>query len=144
MINLDYMCMKHAQMIANSVETSDSKNIKDLERNLRKALGVLKEDGVYAMFLWLESKDKNNIRTNLTNFLNDDYDSIKIREYLLGKDEKFQTKFDDFCGDLKTVAEDIDKLLFMKKILERTLIYSLHHVKVKAGEWYVERYCSFV
>ncbi|HOQ37985.1 MAG TPA: hypothetical protein PLR73_09790 [Acetivibrio sp.] len=51
MINLDYMCMKHAQMIANSVETSDSKNIKDLERNLRKALGVLKEDGVYAMFL---------------------------------------------------------------------------------------------
>jgi hypothetical protein len=43
--------MKHAQMIANSVETSDSKNIKDLERNLRKALGVLKEDGVYAMFL---------------------------------------------------------------------------------------------
>jgi len=129
--------MEHAQKIVNSVETSDSKNIKNLERNLRKALGVLKEDGVYAMFLWLESKDKNNIRTNLTNFLNydnDDYDDIKICEYLLGKDKKFQTEFDGFCEDLKTVAEDIDKLLFMKKILERTLVYSLYHVKVKAGE----------
>lgn len=126
--------MKHAQMIANSAGTSDSKNLKNLERNLRKALGVLKEDGVYAMFLWLESKDKNNIRTNLTNFLNCDHDSIKICEYLLGKDRKFQTEFDGFCEDLKTVAEDIDKLLFMKKILERTLVYSLYHVKVKAGE----------
>jgi len=126
--------MKHAQTIANSAETSDSKNIKDLERNLRKALGVLKEDGVYAMFLWLESKDKNNIRTNLTNFLNYDHDSIKICEYLLGKGKEFQTEFNGFCEDLKTVAEDIDKLLFMKKVLERTLVYSLYHVKVKAGE----------
>lgn len=134
MINLDYMCMEHAQKIVNSVETSDSKNIKNLERNLRKALGVLKEDGVYAMFLWLESKDKNNIRTNLTSFLNCDHNSIKIYEYLLGKGEKFRTEFNGFCEDLKTVAEDIDKLLFMKRILERTLVYSLYHVKVKAGE----------
>ena len=133
MINMDYICMKHAQMIVNSVETSDSKNIKDLERNLRKALGVLKEDGVYAMFLWLESKAENT-RRNLISLLNEDYDGVKIHEYLLGKDKKFETKFDDFCGDLKTVAKDIDKLLFMKKILERTLIYSLHHAKVKAGE----------
>jgi len=125
--------MKHAQTIANSVEITDSKKAKELERNLRKALGVLKEDGVYAMFLWLEDKAKDT-RANLTSLLNEDDGGIKMHEYLLGNGKRFETCFNKFCENLKTVAQDIDKLLFMKKILERTLIYSLHHVKVKAGE----------
>jgi len=125
--------MKHAQTIANSVEITDSKKAKELERNLRKALGILKEDGVYAMFLWLEDKAKDT-RINLTGLLNEDDGSIKIHECLLSNGKRFETGFDKFCENLKIVAQDIDKLLFMKKILERTLIYSLHHVKVKAGE----------
>ncbi|MDK2801147.1 MAG: hypothetical protein PWQ70_2766 [Clostridiales bacterium] len=133
MINLDYICMKHAQTIANSVEMTDSKKAKELERNLRKALGILKEDGVYAMFLWLEDKAKETV-SNLTSLLNEDDGNIKIYEYLLNNGKRFETDFDKFCENLKIVAQDIDKLLFMKKILERTLIYSLHHVKVKAGE----------
>jgi len=133
MINLDYICMKHAQTIANSVEMTDSKKAKELERNLRKALGILKEDGVYAMFLWLEDKARET-RTNLTSLLNEYDGNIKIHEYLLNNGKRFETDFDKFCENLKIVAQDIDKLLFMKKILERTLIYSLHHVKVKAGE----------
>lgn len=133
MINLDYICMKHAQTIANSVEMTDSKKAKELERNLRKALGILKEDGVYAMFLWLEDKAKETV-SNLTSLLNEDDGNIKIYEYLLNNGKKFETDFDKLCENLKIVAQNIDKLLFMKKILERTLIYSLHHVKVKAGE----------
>lgn len=133
MINLDYICMKHAQTIANSVEMTDSKKAKELERKLRKALGILKEDGVYAMFLWLEDKAKETV-SNLTSLLNEDDGNIKIYEYLLNNGKRFETDFDKFCENLKIVAQDIDKLLFMKKILERTLIYSLHHVKVKAGE----------
>lgn len=133
MINLDYICMKHAQTIANSVEMTDSKKAKELERNLRKALGILKEDGVYAMFLWLEDKAKETV-SNLTSLLNEDDGNIKIHEYLLSNGKRFETDFDKFCENLKIVAQDIDKFLFMKKILERTLIYSLHHIKVKAGE----------
>jgi len=126
MLNLDYKCMKCAQEIS---KISDS-------NNLRKALGVLQEDGVYAMFLWLE-KNANNVRKELTNFLNEGGDNkIKIKKYLLGDDKKFRDEFDEFCKDLLEVAQNIDKLLFMKKLLERALTYALYHAK--AGEKDVE------
>ncbi len=123
MTNLDYICIKHAQEIS-KIQSSN------LENNLRKALGVLQEDGVYAMFLWLEDKDKDKeTRKKLIYLLNDD----KIKKYFL--DTGFSEEFSDFCGELQEVAKDIDKLFFMKKILERTLTYALYHAKVgKNGE----------
>ena len=135
MLNLDYKCMEYAQKIIDSIDKSDKKKIKELENNLRKALGVLQEDGVYAMFLWLE-KNASNVRKELVKFLNDedeedkDRNKIKIRKYLLNDDKKFREEFDKFCEDLQKVATDIDKLLFMKKLLERTLTYALYHAKI--------------
>ena len=117
MQNLDYKCMKYGQDIAKQGD----KNI------LRKSLGVLQEDGVYAMFLWLEDKDKERkIRNILTKLLNDS----EIKEFLLGASSTFEKEFNKFCENLQKVAKDIDKLLFMKKILERTLTYALYHAKI--------------
>lgn len=125
MLNLDYECMKHAQKIS---EIGGA----DLENNLRKALGVLREDGVYAMFLWLENKDKN-IRKRLVDLLNES----GIRKYFLnGSDNFSEEDFGRFCEKLKEALRDIDKLLFMKKLLERTLIYALYHAEI--GEENVE------
>ena len=128
MLNLDYICMKHAQEINKS-------QISNLENILRKALGVLQEDGVYAMFLWLEDKDKE-ARNKIIELLNSD----KIKKYFFDNNstKQFSENFSEFCKELQNVAEDIDKLFFMKKILERTLTYALYHAKVgkndKAGE----------
>jgi len=120
-LNLDYRCMESAQEIS---KIGDS----NLENNLRKALGVLQEDGVYAMFLWLEDKDKTNrIRKKLTKLLNEE----EIRKYLLNNSNNFPEDFTDFCIKLREVAQDIDRLLFMKKLLERTLTYALYHSKNK-------------
>ena len=127
MYNLDYGCMKCAQSIINS-----SKKLKTLENDLKKAIGVLQEDGVYAMFLWLESKDKA-IRLRLIKLLNES----EIKMYLLNDSEKFDDDFTKFCENLMEVAKDIDKLFFMKKILERTLTYALYHAKT--GEKDVEK-----
>lgn len=103
MLNLDYKCMECAQKIS---RISDS----NLENNLRKALGVLQEDGVYAMFLWLEEKDKEkNIRKNLISLLNDS----EIKKHLLNDKDKFEENFSEFCQKLGEVAKDIDRLLFM-------------------------------
>ncbi len=125
MINLDYECMKCAQNIINH-DKSDNKKFKELKNNLRKALGVLQEDGVYAMFLWLEDKDKEKIiRKKLIELLNES----KIRENLLSGSDKFPEDFSKFCEKLREVAQDIDKLLFVKKLLERTLTYALYHAK---------------
>lgn len=130
MLNLDYECMKYAQKIINSIDKSDNKKVKELENNLRKALGVLQEDGIYAMFLWLE-KNASNIRKELIKFLNeeDDETHIKLSRYFL-KDKDFSQEADKFYKNLYEVAKDIDKLLFMKKLLERTLTYALHHAKI--------------
>lgn len=120
MLNLDYRCMEYGQKIG---KISDSK----LENNLRKALGVLQEDGVYAMFLWLE-KNASRVREKLVEFFNEEG---KLSKYFLESKESFSQDFDEFCNDLREVAKDIDKLLFMKKLLERTLTYALYHAKAK-------------
>lgn len=123
MINLDYLCADIGQKIGEETD----KTI------LQKALGVLREDGVYAMFLWLEYKDKDkNTRKNLIALLNEE----NIKKYLL-QDSSFQEDFKQFCEKLKEVTQDINKLFFMKKILERTLTYALYHAKVR-GENNVE------
>ena len=121
MLNLDYRCMEYGQKIS---KISDS----NLENNLRKALGVLQEDGVYAMFLWLEEKDKSKtIRKKLTELINEG----EIKKYFLNDSESFNIEdFDKFCEKLREIAKDIDKLFFMKKLLARTLTYALYHAKI--------------
>jgi len=128
MLNLDYECIKCAQNIVNSIGKGADKKVKELENNLRKALGVLQEDGVYAMFIWLEKEDKEkNVRKNLVGLLNE----AKIRRHLLdGSGEFAEEDFSKFCEKLGEVAKDIDKLLFTKKLLERTLTYALYHAKI--------------
>lgn len=122
MHNLDFECMKLAQAIVSSSSIDRSK----LENNLRKALGVLQEDGVYAMFLWLESRDKT-VREELTSLLNEP----EIKRYLLNDSERFDNNnFAAFCNNLAKVAKNIDKLLFIKKLLERTLVYALYHARI--------------
>ncbi len=126
MLNLDYRCMEYGQKIG---KISDS----NLESNLRKALGVLQEDGVYAMFLWLE-KNASDVRKELVELFNkeDETTHVKLSNYFLKSNKSFsQDDFDEFCNDLREVAKDIDKLLFMKKLLERTVTYALYHARAK-------------
>lgn len=116
MENLDFFCIECGQRMPRD---------KGSENIIRKALGVLKEDGVYAMFLWLETKD-NKIKTELIPLLN----KPPIKKHLLNDPDKFPDDFKGLIEKLRNIAEDIDKLLFLKKILERTLIYALYHSKI--------------
>lgn len=115
MENLDFICIKYGQQIPD----------KDSENIIRKALGVLKEDGVYAMFLWLETKG-NGLLKKLTPLLNEPI----IKKSLLNESDIFPDDFKGMTEKLRDIANDIDKLLFLKKILERTLIYALYHSKI--------------
>lgn len=121
MINLDYLCAKTGQEIGGETDRSI----------LQKALGVLHEDGIYAMFLWLEEKEtkkeKYKVRKKLTCMLNVD----KIRNHLFSDSSTFSEDFKEFCAKLIEVAKDIDKLFFLKMMLERTLTYALYHAKIK-------------
>ena len=119
MINLVYICAKIGQNLI----------VKAVENIFRKALGILQEDGVYAMFLWLEEED-SKIRKKLNNLLN----QKEITRRLFSDSKTFPDDFKGFCEKLQEVAKDIDKLLFLKKILERTLTSALYHAKIKEEE----------
>ncbi len=121
MINLDYYCMEHGQKLADVCDEID----------LRKSLGILKEDGVYAMFLWLEYTSGDDACTNcFLNFLNKDC----IKPLFLNDGRCFKKPFDQFCEDLRDVAQDIDKVFLMKRLLERTLTYALYHRKIASKD----------
>jgi len=110
-MNLDYICIKHAQQLPGD------------EKIFRKALGVLEEDGVYAMFLWLERNQKKTIINGFCRLLNDIKDYICVDE--------FEEDFNGFAENLKEVASDLESLILVKKILQRTLIYALYHAGVE-------------
>jgi hypothetical protein len=96
------------------------------ENDLNKLLGILASDGVYAM--WVYAKDKfkkdqqkikeiNRLIRGLDNFVkgnenNEDNNNI---------DNKY---FQD-------LAQDLNRLLFMKELLEKVLIYAIYHAKAK-------------
>ncbi len=127
MINLDFYCMQYGQKLGMRKE-GKSKEKKQHENNIRDALAVLTEDGVYAMFVWLESKKLSEIRVGLRELMSD----AEIKKYLLNG-KNLGEEFDEFCENLQEIARDLDKLLFLKKILERTLTYALYHAKTEAG-----------
>jgi len=114
MTNLDYICVGVGQKLA------------EIDENiLRKALGIIREDGVYAMFLWLENNDKN-VRKKL---LQDKDFKIQL---VGGSQISPDDDFNKFIEELKKVTQDIDRLFFLKKILERTLTYGLYHSKLNS------------
>lgn len=116
MTNIDYWCIKTGQEIGKVTD----KNI------LQKSLGVLQEDGVYAMFLWLEKKDKNsNIRKKFVELFKEEH----LEPYFGAHFKLESDDFLSFCNAITEITEDIDKLLFMKKIIERTLTYAYYHAR---------------
>lgn len=80
---------------------------------IRKSLGVLQEDGVYAFFLWCASKAVK-IQEESFNFLKEE---VIMKNILQDEVEPLQA----IRNKLK---DNLDHLLFAKELLERTLVYA--------------------
>lgn len=116
---LDLKCAIYGSAIAGALAHVE----KDArEKVLNNALDVLREDGVYAMFLYLEVEKKTQaaagIRNNVYNLLKDGdlWPDLFTEPYSL---DKINTGF----------ANNLDKLLLAKELLENTLVYARYHVK---------------
>jgi uncharacterized membrane protein YgaE (UPF0421/DUF939 family) len=147
------------------------------KNDLQKLLGVLSNDGVYAM--WVYAKDKldwkfsNDIKemkkmkffrhmeviSNLSDFSSEklDYDNVlkeiailsaeidKLNQELKNmkennqekrnkeheKKEKEKNRGQILNKYFQNLAQDLNKLLFMKELLEKVFIYALYHAKAK-------------
>ena len=63
MLNLDFLAAQTSQTIVEKAQ-----NVKELENLATKCLGVLQENGVYALWLFLKSR-KRSVEENLAKIL---------------------------------------------------------------------------
>lgn len=115
--NLDAACAKLGAKLAVSSN-------KDIENSITKALGVLEEQGVYALFLYLHARERNwgpTTSRELASFLRA---QPSKQNALLGtntNNEPFEA--------LQQLATDLDKLLFARDLLHHVLVFARYHAK---------------
>ncbi|WP_457636077.1 hypothetical protein [Persephonella sp.] len=90
-----------------------------------KALGVLSKDGVYAYYVYIISQKDNKYNEIFLDTFRKIFDLTKNQ--ITYNDDRRQEYFKD-------ISNDIHKLLFLKQLLEKTLIYARYHAKALDGE----------
>lgn len=116
--NLDSLCAEYGNAIVKN--TTEPKQVKELENLITKSLGVLQENGVYAYFLYLAYRKANPIKEQSLALLC--HNKIELINSIDGKDH-----FDK----IRELTEDLDKLLFARQLLDQMLIYARYHAKAK-------------
>jgi len=117
--NLDAACAVLGAQLGNSGQKA-----KDTENSITKALGVLEEQGVYAMFLYLHAREKHwgqETSRLLATFLREQPSVQSPLLSAVAQPEPFSA--------LQALAKDLDKLLFARDLLHRVLVYARYHAK---------------
>lgn len=122
-LNLDQLAAQYAQKIVGDTG-------KEGEILITKTLGVLQEQGVYAMMLFLFSRTGNEkglaekTRPHLYTLLKQ---LPKFNDSNLDDDNALKFFANTVCGDL-------DTLLLVKELYEQTLIYARYGAKAAKEE----------
>lgn len=138
--SLDRLAAKHAQSIIRRVvdeeetqkgKPEDKKKTKqqlsaDIDNTVTKALGVLQENGVYACFLYLLAKEKENGPVVIEEMLN-------LLEGLgFGWGKPNASSAEEVLSHISDkVTVDLERLLLTKETLEQMLIYARYGAKAR-------------
>ena len=120
MHNLDRLAAQHAQAV---VQSGDQ----NIETTVTKALGVLQENGVYACFLYLLAKEKENGKKVVAAMLNL-LDGLGFGWGKPTDQEKPETILEYIS---EKVSKDLERLLLAKETLEQMLIYARYGAKAR-------------
>lgn len=117
--NLDLACAQTGRSIAEGAQGKP----KETEKFVNAALGILEEQGVYAMFLYLGTTKNlaKQVEASLCGFL----EKTPTGNPLLGKGE--------VLSSVSKMSEDLDRLLMAYDLLRQALVYARYHVRI-AGE----------
>ena len=137
-LNLDQKAAQYAQDIV-SKAAAEAEKVKDpvgtLERLVTKTLGVLQEQGVYAMMLFLfsrtsdEAKIAPHIRAPLYALLRQ-LPVFQDNTDLAGFDENTTAEAEPVLQFYaQAVCNNLDTLLLVKDLYEQTLIYARYGAK---------------
>jgi len=124
--NLDRLAAQHAQEI---ICRTNDKKAGDVDNTVTKALGVLQENGVYACFLYLKAKEKENGDIVVDEMLN------LLDDLGFGWGKPPSNKAEDVLRHITEKVTDTDhleRLLLAKEILEQMLIYARYGAKARS------------
>lgn len=134
--NLDRICAQFGFQMAKQVNAAFNKS-SDTENLITKSLGVLQEDGVYALFLYLasqvkEGKDEKKASKGARALANEAAGLLANNPPSLLKPGDYKQAMEQIRqpGGL---ADHVDNLLLAKRLLELALIYARYHAKTLEG-----------
>ena len=123
MHNLDRLAAQHAQNIITAIREQKAS---DVDNTITRALGVLQEHGVYACFLYLLAKEKDNGKTVVKQML--DLLAGLGFDWDQPADQKPETILKHIN---EKVSIDLERLLLAKETLEQMLIYARYGAKAR-------------
>lgn len=132
--NLDRLAAKYAQKVIHSLvdnnASKDSTGVKKAasaaDNTVTKALGVLQENGVYACFLYLLAKEKNNGGVVINEMLE------LLAELPFGWRRPTEDSPENVLRHISEhVTVDLERLLLAKETLEQMLIYARYGAKAR-------------
>ena len=94
----------------------------ECENSLRKVLGILSTDGVFASIIWIESKENEESYRAIK------YQISKFLHEIFG-DSRFSGTPDNLREEILNVWDDISQMFFVKQILEQMLTYALYRAR---------------
>ncbi len=123
--------MEHLDMVC-AQTGSEAARVENITENLiTRALGVLQEDGIYALFLYLLSRTgnerlcANETASILMNFLSE-------RQIISPVVSNSKPDMKNMINTLKDqLFEDLDQVLHAKELLERVLIFARYALAKK-------------
>jgi len=132
-LNLDQKAARHAQeMVKNGVRVKEAKAVENL---ITKTLGVLQEQGVYAVMLFLFSRtgDESKIAPEIRQSL-----YALLKELPQYQNDETLKNFDKMSNHQEVlpfysanVCDNLDALLLVKELYEQALIYARYGAKAE-------------
>lgn len=134
-LNLDKLSAEHSQSMVSGGK------LDGLERLVTKALGVLQEQGVYAMILFLQSRtgEEKDIAPIICNQLNSSLSSVKdkfpgfLKDITIPDEKTSKEKVLAFYSS-DEVMGNTDTLFLIRDLFERTLTYTRYGAKALKKE----------
>ncbi|MEG4805979.1 hypothetical protein QUA82_03595 [Microcoleus sp. F8-D3] len=130
-INLDRLAAQKAQAVINN---TNNQKASDVENTVTKALGVLQEDGVYACFIYLLAKEKDNGKAVVVEMLD------LLQQLGFGWNKPMNNEKIDLRPEIvlkhitDNVTQNLERLLLAKETLEQMLIYARYGAKARQVE----------
>ncbi|HIW00398.1 MAG TPA: hypothetical protein H9894_04340 [Candidatus Desulfovibrio intestinipullorum] len=127
-VNLEPLCASYGMILVEEGAVAASTKATDRENVITKALGVLVEKGIYAMTIFLMTSNcpdySKHVLRKLAALLADDKIRLLPQNWQKGTGDLLP-----LLEGMRTITEELPRLLLARKVLEETLTFARYHCK---------------